>query len=316
MATCNGAKFIQAQLESIAAQDHENWSLWVSDDGSADVTRTIVERFRKANPRHEIHLIDGPRRGSAVNFLTMLARVDLPGDTYVAFSDQDDIWMPHKLSRALRRLNKGESGKMRVYSSRTMLMNTDGNRRRVSRRHRVRPQFGNALVQNILGGNTIVLDPAAAALMRRCTPAALAGKGVPFHDWWVYQVATGSGAEVICDDRPGLYYRQHSGNVLGANRGLRQGLARLKMIRNHRYSDWVDRNLTALWAVFHELTPESRALLEQFSHWRKAGGPLNAVGVGRQTGLDNILLQVSARFGWLRGEASDAPPVEVRKPAA
>lgn len=45
MASYNGARFIRAQLDSIAQQSVTNWRLVVSDDGSTDGTRQIVADF-------------------------------------------------------------------------------------------------------------------------------------------------------------------------------------------------------------------------------------------------------------------------------
>ena len=42
MATYNGARFLSAQLDSLLAQSHQNWSLIVSDDGSRDATMAIL----------------------------------------------------------------------------------------------------------------------------------------------------------------------------------------------------------------------------------------------------------------------------------
>ena len=180
MATHNGAAHLRAQLASLVAQDHDNWSLCVGDDGSTDGTPEIIKQFRKAIPIRDIRLFDGPRRGSAANFLTLLMLPEIPNDAYVAFSDQDDIWLPHRLSRALECLSKDGPGQ--AYASRTILMDAKDRLIRPSRPHRRAPCFGNALVQNILAGNTVVLSPAAVSLARRAAPAALAGDGVPFHD--------------------------------------------------------------------------------------------------------------------------------------
>ena len=65
LASYQGAAHLAAQLDSIAAQDHTGWALWVSDDGSTDGTREIVETFRRETPGHEIRLVEGPGRGAA-----------------------------------------------------------------------------------------------------------------------------------------------------------------------------------------------------------------------------------------------------------
>ncbi|WP_156118056.1 glycosyltransferase [Paracoccus sp. PAMC 22219] len=102
MATWQGAPHLGTQLDSIAAQTHADWSLVVSDDGSTDRTRQIVERFAADRPTGQVRLVDGPRAGATRNFLSLLDHV--PPDALAAFCDQDDQWLPHKLARAVAAL--------------------------------------------------------------------------------------------------------------------------------------------------------------------------------------------------------------------
>ena len=50
LATCNGAAFLQAQLQSLLAQEYDNWLLHVSDDGSSDATVEILREFQQQHP--------------------------------------------------------------------------------------------------------------------------------------------------------------------------------------------------------------------------------------------------------------------------
>ena len=130
MATWHGAAHLDEQLASIAAQSHADWSLLVSDDGSTDTTRDIVADFVRAHPGHDIALIRGPGRGSAANFLSALGH-DLPADAWLALSDQDDIWMPDRIARAVTMLQEATAGPAGsrpagIYTSRTLLMDADG----------------------------------------------------------------------------------------------------------------------------------------------------------------------------------------------
>lgn len=300
MSTFNGSPYIEEQLASFQDQEHTDWSVFLRDDGSTDASRDLIENFARANPGRDIRLEAGPRLGSAAaSFLTLLARSDWPAGAYVALSDQDDIWMPHRLTRALAQLPSSEGPA--IYASCTILADSEGRPKRVSRRHPRPPAFANALVQNILAGNSIVMNPAAAALAQRTALAAL-GQRVPHHDWWLYQLMAGAGATICIDDRPGLYYRQHSRNVLGANRGLRKAVNRFAMVWNRSYASWIDCNLAALHAVTPELRPESRDLVARLAAWRAGGadrGPLSQLGVWRQTRAGDMLLAFAARLGRL-----------------
>ena len=96
MATYNGARFIAAQLASIAAQSVLPRELVISDDGSADDTLAIVEAFAATAP-FAVHVTRNARRlGYAGNFMQTAARCTAP---LIAFCDQDDLWHADKIAR-------------------------------------------------------------------------------------------------------------------------------------------------------------------------------------------------------------------------
>jgi hypothetical protein len=182
-----------------------------------------------------------------------------------------------------------------VYASRSIHADAELRPRGPSTLHPRPPSFANALVQNVLGGNTIVMNPAATRLVAATSPAALAGDGVPFHDWWVYLVATGAGARVVNDPEPGLLYRQHDTNVLGAHAGLGGATARISTVLGGTWRGWIDRNLVAL-AEVDRLAPGPRATFRAFTALRRDPSPrrrlagLRALGIHRQTAAGNALM--------------------------
>ncbi|WP_415401078.1 glycosyltransferase family 2 protein [Tateyamaria sp. SN3-11] len=296
LATHNGAKYLDQQLQSFLTQDHDDWQLWVSDDRSTDTTRDVVERFAAAHPGRVRLVQEGPGAGSAANFLSLLARPELAGQ-WIAFSDQDDVWMPHKLARAVDRLGTVDGGRG-VYASRTI--HTDANLvpKGPSRLHRRPFEFGNALVQNVLAGNTIVLPPEGAAVVRSSLATATEC-GVPFHDWWVYQICAGAGLHIINDPEPGLYYRQHADNAMGASVARR--MDRVKQLHGRVFAGWIDCNLSALDQSRDTLRPECAALLDQMIAWR-ATPRLRRVtpaklGLYRQTAAADRILHMLAFAG-------------------
>lgn len=296
MCTHNGGAFLDAQLQSFIAQDHLDWCLWVSDDGSRDNTGDQLAAFAAAHPNRQIKILDGPRKGSGTNFLSLLGHPELT-DGWVAFADQDDVWMPHKLTRACAQL---ETHPNAVYASRTLHTNANLRVIKTSPHHRRSPAFGNALVQNVMGGNTIVMPPMMTNFLQSSLGAAQAAD-VPFHDWWVYLMVTGAGHAVINDSEPGLYYRQHSENLMGAGRG--NWRSRWHMLRSRAYAGWIDCNLSALANLKECLTSESIHLFEQFVHWRacppQARRCPKSLGLYRQTKTGDLILRALARSGRL-----------------
>jgi glycosyltransferase involved in cell wall biosynthesis len=279
MATYNGAAHLEEQLQSISDQVYTNWDLWVSDDGSNDRTMDILAAFQARLGRKRLRILDGPKRGPSANFLSLLCRPDLP-ESLVALCDQDDVWLPHKLGRAVAKLDSLSADRPALYGCRTVETDAVGGRQRKSRLWKRPPSLRNALVQNIIGGHGAVLNATAVKLLGEFGADVV----VPYHDWWVYLVVSACGGEVFFDTEPGLLYRQHHGNVLGANRALPAMLQRLRWMREGRVADWNNQNLAALMSQPQLLTVENRALLREYSEIRGRYG-LSALRILRKTGI-------------------------------
>ncbi|GAA0616376.1 glycosyltransferase [Paenochrobactrum glaciei] len=126
LATYNGAAFLEEQLSSFANQSWKNIDLIVSDDGSSDNTLEIIDTWKKSWSKGSFEIIQGPRAGHAENFRYLIQAVS-DKKTYVAFSDQDDIWHRDKLEVAMNKLiSMGEDTPV-MYCGRTRLVDVDGN---------------------------------------------------------------------------------------------------------------------------------------------------------------------------------------------
>lgn len=279
LCTCDGARHLDEQLDSYLAQYHRDWDLWVSDDGSRDATRDILQRFRIAQAgRHHVRLVDGPRRGPAANYLSLLCHPDLPPGP-VALSDQDDVWLPGKLSRGLRCL--GDASGPALYGAQSFHADADLQVVGGSVVPPMQPSFVNAVVQNVVSGHSAMLNTEALALLR----SAGAPPGVPYHDWWLYQLITGAGGRVMIDSRRVLLYRQHGRNAMGAHQGLRATLRRARQLMGRTYGGWIAANLDALETNANLLTPEARTIVTALRDPGTARAGPARVRLLRQLGL-------------------------------
>lgn len=299
LATYDGAPWLPAQLGSLAAQTHRDWSLIVSDDGSRDATRAVVEEFARAHPG-QVWLIEGPGRGATANFLSLIGAA--PEGEALAFCDQDDLWHPEKLARAVEALD-GARGAAH-YSARTWICGP--NLEVLTESPQFRRSYGlrNALVQACTAGNTSVFNAEAAAILRAAAPAADTA-GVVAHDWWAYQVIAASGGAILRDDRPALHYRQHGGNEMGRNDTPRAKARRLAMLFDGRFGRWLAANHRSLSDAPVEMPPENRALIDAFGAAIRAPGPLAAarlarLGVYRHEASGTAALLTAAALGRLR----------------
>lgn len=104
MATYNGARFIREQLESIARQELLPIEIQIGDDGSTDGTEEIVRDFARTAPFDIVFTRNDEQLGYGENFLRTASCCR--GD-WIAFSDQDDVWLPNKLSRTAQVVAEG-----------------------------------------------------------------------------------------------------------------------------------------------------------------------------------------------------------------
>jgi glycosyltransferase involved in cell wall biosynthesis len=296
LCTWHGQDYLRDQLGSIAAQTHQNWKLWVSDDGSADGTLGILEDFRRQCGPERVLLHSGPMQGFAANFLSLVCKSDLEADCY-AYADQDDIWEPDKLQRGIEWLKTIDEGVPALYCTRTRIVDASDRHIGYSPLFTRPPSFANALMQNIGGGNTMLFNDAA----RRLLCAAGRHVHVASHDWWAYLLVSGCGGRVFYDAHASLRYRQHGGNLVGTNTGLWARLARIRMLWQGRFRHWHNLNLHALEQVRDRLTPENQLVLGRFSAARRQALlprllGLKRSGVYRQTLPGNLGLVVAAVF--------------------
>jgi glycosyltransferase involved in cell wall biosynthesis len=294
MGTLNGERFLAEQLDSIAAQTHSDWELWVSDDGSEDNTLAILEAYRAKWGGGRLSCFLGPAQGLATNFLSLACKAGIQAD-YYAYADQDDLWGPDKLSRAVSWLETMHPSVPALYCSRTILVDAAGKETGLSVLHAKPPGFANALVQNIAGGNTMVFNNAARNLLRETG----ADVRVVTHDWWTYIVITGCGGKVFYDPHPTIRYRQHGYNQLGSNVAWSGRLARAGMLLDNYFRGWNDLNILALQRMRSRLPSENRRILDEFSVARNRPLIPRLIGIKRsriyrQTMLGNIGLFAAA----------------------
>ena len=96
IATYNRSKFICETVDSILNQSNQNLELIVVDDGSTDNTEELILKYSNKNIRYvKTDNWGGPARPRNIG-------INLAKGKYIAFCDDDDIWMPHKLNRQLK----------------------------------------------------------------------------------------------------------------------------------------------------------------------------------------------------------------------
>ena len=119
MATYNGEKYLEEQIDSILNQVIDtDFELIVRDDGSTDNTINILNSYSQ---KKLLTFTAEQNQGAARSFITLLKNNS--GFDYYAFSDQDDVWNPDKLQRGVKAIENIQGPAL--YCSNCELVNAD-----------------------------------------------------------------------------------------------------------------------------------------------------------------------------------------------
>lgn len=279
LSTYNGERYLKEQIESLLRQTYPHVEILIRDDGSTDATGSILKDYEKQY--EQIHVFLEKNVGVTESFFSLLARSD--GD-YIAFCDQDDIWLEQKVERAVEKLLGIQAPAL--YCSNKILVDGEANKLVDNGRKRLRPGFGNAVIESICTGCTAVLNQALAENIKRHRP-----KNAVLHDWWCYLVASYVG-QVVFDEESYIWYRQHGGNVVGQSKGM-WGMIKAKAKYLNGSRGRLRGQLTEFQEMYHgkkEKDDLVKLLLESES-WRKKLGAVASKRYYRQTRLDQWIVR-------------------------
>ena len=301
LASFNGERFIEKQLISIVRQTVV-CDLIVSDDGSVDQTRDIVESFIQSAP--SIRLIEGGQKGFVQNFLSVFDDELLSAYDYLAWCDQDDIWREDHLERGLKALSDAQGPVL--YGSRTRLIDSQDKVIGYSPVWRRSMTFQNALVQSVFGGNTMLFNKEAIGWIQKCQKQLGASRfGWISHDWAAYTLISMAGYSIFYDTESTVNYRQHDSNLIGQNISFSARLSRACRLYDGRYGSWICQHLGLLGKLRAEMTSAAAETLDLFSSSIEQGGlwglkSLSRSKVYRQGVLEGLALKVAIFGGWLK----------------
>ena len=210
MSTYNGEKFLKEQLDSLLGQKGISLDIFVRDDASKDNTKEILTEYReKYSNVHFINEDNIFNLGCKNSFLACLKYAyELNQFDYYAFCDQDDVWLENKVFEAVKKLNETKGKYKLYYSNKTFV---DVELKTISEEHiKFYNDFIEALSSSLASGCTMVFNHELAGLSLKYTL-----EESDFHDSIVYRMAKFVGADIICDSKSYILYRQHGNNVCG-----------------------------------------------------------------------------------------------------
>lgn len=199
LCTYNGAAFLEEQIESILSQTYPVIEIIISDDASTDGTINIIKKYST----NSIIIININQENIGLQKNIEVA-AGLSKGNYIAFSDQDDIWLPDKLEK----LHAAIGNHSLVYSD-SKLVDEYGNDL-----HKSLSDFRNLQniysskgwgIYNAVSGHTML---AAKELLQYVLPIP-AGY---YHDWWIAVQASNLNGIKFLNEKLTLY-RQHGKNL-------------------------------------------------------------------------------------------------------
>ena len=210
MATYNGERFLRQQLNSLCDQEFKADEIVVSDDHSSDQTIQILEEYNSILAYTANH----GKRGVISNFKNAASRAKT--GNYMAFADQDDLWLSNKLSASMDMLLRSEDKSLpcMVYSDPIVINNED----EVSAQslwtilgfNKYQHKLETILFGNPAGGCTMLINPELAKYISTIPDDSY------MHDAWLTLCAYTFGKAIVMKEQV-LLYRQHDSNVTFSN---------------------------------------------------------------------------------------------------
>lgn len=231
LATFNGIQWLPEQIESILNQRDVDLQIVVSDDLSTDGTRELLESY--ANKDSRVTLLPSYEKFGCAskNFYRLISEVDISDFDYIAFADQDDIWLASKLSDLAKIAHDCNSDGV---SSNVIAFWGDGKRSLVNKANaQTKLDF---LFECSGPGCTFLMTPwlVQQAKLLLNEPSNRVDQ-IFAHDWLMYSICRSCGRTWTISSLYTVEYRQHINNELGVHKGIKARWKRFLRLQNGTY---------------------------------------------------------------------------------
>ena len=213
LATYNGEKYIREQIDSILNQTYKEFRLLISDDGSIDGTRDILNEYKAKDDRIEIFMQE-ENLGVVKNFEFLLKKVEAK---YYMFSDQDDIWKDEKIEKSLKKIEEGfdlvYSDLEVVDENLNVTYESYWKLKGIYKKIKKYNNFESLYLNNFITGCTVI---SKKELIDSFMPLPNISKFV-LHDYWISLIISQNG-KIAYIEEPLIKYRQHKNNKVGSKK--------------------------------------------------------------------------------------------------
>lgn len=286
LSTYNGEKYIRQQMDSILMQTYPYIDILVRDDGSTDNTINILIEYSNKYPN--ISYYEGENIGTCNSFFDLMTNAGRHYDFY-AFADQDDYWLPIKVSKAIEAFLIDGARQPILYCSNVTLVNEELEEiPSVVRQGTIKASFGNALIEDISTGCTCIMNAKLFSLIKENLP-----QYAIMHDWWFYLVATCFG-QVYYDNQSYILYRQHHLNVIGVPTNYFN--LYLRRLKNLKSTKGTIRKQVEELTNRYEITGENKQLVDSIMKSKRSVFARISIlfnkKIFRQSFTDNVIFKL------------------------
>lgn len=201
MATYNGEKYLEQQIDSILSQLGNEDELIISDDHSSDRTLAIIEKYIRDD--HRVKLFMNDESGVTSNFENAIKRTQ---NEIIFLSDQDDIWKPEKVKTVKGYYEKNPHIQM-IMSDITVVDNQLNPT--IESFYEFRGSRAGVL-KNIIKNSYIGCAMSFKKELK--TKILPIPRNVPMHDMWIGLVADMNKSALLIPEKL-IYYRRHDATV-------------------------------------------------------------------------------------------------------
>lgn len=218
LATYNGEKYINQQIESILGQTHKDWKLIVHDDGSSDNTIHSIKEYVSKHPEKIVFIEDGIKTGGAKNNFVHL--MNFSTAPYIMFCDQDDVWKEDRIEKFYQTMLEAEQ----IYNNIPLLVFSDLTvadeqlnliSPSMIQYQKLNPKIAQSFdllkCQNVITGCAMMMNKKA---LESASPIP---DNILMHDWWIGLTTAKYGKNIFLNQQT-ILYRQHSNNAVGSKR--------------------------------------------------------------------------------------------------
>jgi glycosyltransferase involved in cell wall biosynthesis len=200
LATHNPSEFIAEQINSIKQQENVRVKIYWGDYGSSVTNKEYVRNLLKDQDFREYQIHEP---GPAENFFFLLEQAN---EEFIAFSDQDDIWLPRKLINQVDFLRECTRTPGLVHSNSEIIYK---GKRLMKKSRCQKHDFPTLAFTNCCQGCTLMINSAARERILSSIP-----EGIIWHDWWIGLVISLTG-KIFYTEQTEVLYRIHGGNLIG-----------------------------------------------------------------------------------------------------